>query len=355
MRGSSATWTTGPGHDRRYSLDDSKLRGLGLAAGALARGRPRRDGRVVPREPHLVGADQVRRVPRVLRAAVRRAARLALLRGPVKDLRGSGQSELAWVPQPVVMPVRRLALALVAVAALFGPAAATPQGPAAGERDHLRDHRPRLGPRRRDAAVGRVRLRPARVHLRQDPRPLLPRNHPRGRAGSQDQGAAGRLDPEDRSLFAGSLHGRRRRRDQAPDRRRQLPADARPEGEARARRARGGAARAAPLRRGHEPPLAGAPLARRPDRRRQRQERSPSSTTSRSTRTRAGSSRTRCRRTGRSRRSRHRRSPRAPMRSPTSAAPRSTCTPTRATRSTAGSRPRRRSATRRSPRPGGRS
>jgi hypothetical protein len=28
------------------------------------------------------------------------------------------------------MPVRRLALALVAVAALFGPAAATPQGPA---------------------------------------------------------------------------------------------------------------------------------------------------------------------------------------------------------------------------------
>jgi stage II sporulation protein D len=40
------------------------------------------------------------------------------------------QSQLAWVPQPVVMPARRLALVLVVVAALVGPAGAVPQTPA---------------------------------------------------------------------------------------------------------------------------------------------------------------------------------------------------------------------------------
>lgn len=40
------------------------------------------------------------------------------------------QSQLAWVPQPVVMPARRLALVLVVVAALVGPAGAVPQIPA---------------------------------------------------------------------------------------------------------------------------------------------------------------------------------------------------------------------------------
>ena len=64
-----------PGHDRRYSLDTAKLRGLGWAPETAVRGRPAGDGRVVSRQPRLVGADQVRRVPRVLRAAVRRAAR----------------------------------------------------------------------------------------------------------------------------------------------------------------------------------------------------------------------------------------------------------------------------------------
>ena len=64
-----------PGHDRRYSLDDSKLRDARLGAGSALRGRPRRDGRLVPRQPRLVGADQVGRVPRVLRAAVRRPPR----------------------------------------------------------------------------------------------------------------------------------------------------------------------------------------------------------------------------------------------------------------------------------------
>ena len=69
--------TDRPGHDRRYSLDSSKLAGLGWKPERDLRGRPRRDGRVVPGEPHLVGADQVRRVPRVLPAAVRRAPGLA--------------------------------------------------------------------------------------------------------------------------------------------------------------------------------------------------------------------------------------------------------------------------------------
>ena len=48
-----------------------------VAAALVRRGRPARDGRLVPRAPRLVGADQVRRVPRVLRAAVRSPAALA--------------------------------------------------------------------------------------------------------------------------------------------------------------------------------------------------------------------------------------------------------------------------------------
>ena len=44
-----------------------------LGAGALVRrGRPARHGRLVPRQPRLVGADQVGRVPRLLRRAVRK-------------------------------------------------------------------------------------------------------------------------------------------------------------------------------------------------------------------------------------------------------------------------------------------
>ena len=65
-----------PGHDRRYAVDSSKVRDARLGARAQLQGRrPRGDGRLVPREPGLVGADQVRRVPRVLRAAVRQAPR----------------------------------------------------------------------------------------------------------------------------------------------------------------------------------------------------------------------------------------------------------------------------------------
>ena len=64
--------TDRPGHDRRYAVDSSKLRGLGwtpqhsFEAGGLEAHR-----RLVSREPRLVGADQVGRLPRVLRRAVR--------------------------------------------------------------------------------------------------------------------------------------------------------------------------------------------------------------------------------------------------------------------------------------------
>src|SRR6185437_12356350 len=48
------------------------------ARALVRRGRARGHGRVVPGEPRLVGADQVGRVPALLRAAVRRAPRRVL-------------------------------------------------------------------------------------------------------------------------------------------------------------------------------------------------------------------------------------------------------------------------------------
>ena len=66
-----------PGHDRRYSLSSAKLKEeLGWeAAGPLRRG-PGEDRRLVPRQRGVVGPDPLRRVPRVLRKAVRQGARL---------------------------------------------------------------------------------------------------------------------------------------------------------------------------------------------------------------------------------------------------------------------------------------
>ena len=60
--------TDRPGHDRRYALDTSKLQSLGWTPEVDVRRGPAAHGRVVPREPRLVGADQerrrLRRVPR---------------------------------------------------------------------------------------------------------------------------------------------------------------------------------------------------------------------------------------------------------------------------------------------------
>ena len=67
-----------PGHDRRYAVDSSKLRGLGWTPEhSFDAGGLEETVDVVPREPRVVGADQVRRLPPLLRRAVRRPARLA--------------------------------------------------------------------------------------------------------------------------------------------------------------------------------------------------------------------------------------------------------------------------------------
>ena len=52
-----------PGHDRRYAVDSSKLRALGWSPQHSFDAAARGDGRVVPRQPRLVGADQVGRLP----------------------------------------------------------------------------------------------------------------------------------------------------------------------------------------------------------------------------------------------------------------------------------------------------
>ncbi len=67
-----------PGHDRRYSLSSEKLRAeLGWEAEVRFEEGLEADGAVVPRERGVVGADPLRRVPRVLREAVRQGARLS--------------------------------------------------------------------------------------------------------------------------------------------------------------------------------------------------------------------------------------------------------------------------------------
>ncbi len=69
--------TDRPGHDRRYSLSSEKLRAeLGWEAQVHFDEGLAEDRRLVPRERGVVGADPLRRLPRVLREAVREGARL---------------------------------------------------------------------------------------------------------------------------------------------------------------------------------------------------------------------------------------------------------------------------------------
>src|SRR5207344_855453 len=81
-----------------------------LADGPRARRRPARDGGVVPGQPGLVGAHQVGRVPRLLRAPVRRAPLLTRDRGAKRE----GES---------VRMVRRSAVLSLVLLALLGGAA----------------------------------------------------------------------------------------------------------------------------------------------------------------------------------------------------------------------------------------
>ena len=65
--------TDRPGHDRRYALDTSKLQGLGWRPEVTFDEGLRAHGRVVSRQPRVVGADQARRrLRRVPAQAVRR-------------------------------------------------------------------------------------------------------------------------------------------------------------------------------------------------------------------------------------------------------------------------------------------
>ena len=70
--------TDRPGHDRRYSLSSDKIRALGWEPQVYFADGLEADRRLVPREHGLVGADPLRRLPRLLRAPVRARARLAL-------------------------------------------------------------------------------------------------------------------------------------------------------------------------------------------------------------------------------------------------------------------------------------
>ena len=67
--------TDRPGHDRRYSLGSEKVRALGWEAQVRFAEGLDADGRLVSRQRRLVGADPLRRLPRVLRAPVRARAR----------------------------------------------------------------------------------------------------------------------------------------------------------------------------------------------------------------------------------------------------------------------------------------
>ena len=74
--------TDRPGHDRRYSLSSDKLRvGARLGGGGALRRGPGPHGRLVPRQRGLVGPDPLRRVPRLLREALRPRPRLSQSRG----------------------------------------------------------------------------------------------------------------------------------------------------------------------------------------------------------------------------------------------------------------------------------
>ena len=69
--------TDRPGHDRRYSLSSEKLGAeLGWEAQVHFAEGLERTVQLVPRQRGVVGADPLRRVPRVLREAVRQSARL---------------------------------------------------------------------------------------------------------------------------------------------------------------------------------------------------------------------------------------------------------------------------------------
>ena len=84
--------TDRPGHDRRYALDTSKLQGLGWKPEVTFDEGLRAHGRLVPREPRLVGADQERRRLRRVPAQAVRRRRQVTRRARPRPTRPAGTS-----------------------------------------------------------------------------------------------------------------------------------------------------------------------------------------------------------------------------------------------------------------------
>ena len=85
--------TDRPGHDRRYSLSADKLTALGWSARVRFGEGLERDGRLVSPERLVVGADPLRRLPRVLRAPVRSRAE-GVVRSPARGGLAELESEI---------------------------------------------------------------------------------------------------------------------------------------------------------------------------------------------------------------------------------------------------------------------
>ncbi len=84
------------GHDRRYAIDSSKAQAEAeLGAAPPIRGGALRDRSLVRREPPLVGADHLRRVPQVLREAVRGRTVKVAVTGANGMLGGEAVAQLA--------------------------------------------------------------------------------------------------------------------------------------------------------------------------------------------------------------------------------------------------------------------
>ena len=147
-----------PLRDRRREAAGARL----VAGALLRRDGTARDRRLVPLEPRLVGADQVGRLPALLRGAVRSAASgvARRRRHTIRCARSRSSSRSS-----PCSPWR----------------ARRPPRPRSPRRDDVRPHGRRLGPRRRDEPVGRLRPGEGRARLQGDPRSLLPRHDARRR------------------------------------------------------------------------------------------------------------------------------------------------------------------------------
>ena len=156
------------GHDRRYAIDDAKLRALGWSPRALVRrGRPARDGRLVSRQSRLVGADQVGLLSRLLRRAVRK---------PTQGLtRRTENSSVRSLMRHTIVPLLALVLATAATAATSpAPSDAGPRRADAAVGARLRALGRRLRPRCRPQPVRRARPGEGQPDLPRHPRVLLP-------------------------------------------------------------------------------------------------------------------------------------------------------------------------------------